>query len=457
MFLPRSLPLYLLLLLDAALHVSATASHHHTDIGDSNLFLRAVHKVHQVAAQHSKGLADDLRVALNVVLVPPQKKSIGSTLSRRDQAVLGKNVVYCKSGGSSAGSGGTEGNGTSGGGGSSSGSGSNSTIRSNPTGGTGTTRGGGPPATTSSSGPTQTTPSSPFRLVQSSAGNNFFNGWNFWTLGDPTHGIVDYVDQSTGFSNGLLEINSAGNVVMRIETTPQVSANRKSIRIQTQLELDKGLWMVDAVHMPTGCGTWPAFWTNGPNWPFDGEFDILEGVHDNTNNQATLHTDFGCNLSPTNGFEGTVVTSATCGVNGVNNAGCGIRSTSSTSYGAGFNSAGGGVYAGLIDSGGLSVWFWPRGSIPGDVSAEAPLPSSWGTPQAKWSSSGCNPDQFFRSQAAIFTNTLCGDWAGGVWSSGGCAQKTGVSTCEEYVRQNGGAFAEACKPISHSFCFAGKS
>lgn len=34
---------------------------------------------------------------------------------------------------------------------------------------------------------------------------------------------------------------------------------------------------MDSVHMPTGCGTWPAFWSNGPNWPDGGEIDIVEG------------------------------------------------------------------------------------------------------------------------------------------------------------------------------------
>lgn len=46
---------------------------------------------------------------------------------------------------------------------------------------------------------------------------------------------------------------------------------------------------------------------------------------------------------------------------------------------------------------------------------------------------------------------LSGQWAGGVWSSSGipgqeqsCAQKTGISTCEAFVRANGAAMDEAC-------------
>jgi len=52
-------------------------------------------------------------------------------------------------------------------------------------------------------------------------------------------------------------VNSAGNVLMRVDTTPQVQGNRQSVRITTQYTFNGGLVILDAVHMPTGCGTWP--------------------------------------------------------------------------------------------------------------------------------------------------------------------------------------------------------
>jgi hypothetical protein len=113
-------------------------------------------------------------------------------------------------------------------------------------------------------------------------GQNFFDGWDFFTGSDPTHGIVQFVDQANGVrislplhcfmkvilfewqtSSGLVQVNNEGNAVMRVETTPQVSGNRQSVRITTQSSMEGGLVLMDSVHMPTGCGVWPAWWSDG--------------------------------------------------------------------------------------------------------------------------------------------------------------------------------------------------
>ncbi|KAI0316251.1 concanavalin A-like lectin/glucanase domain-containing protein [Amylostereum chailletii] len=241
---------------------------------------------------------------------------------------------------------------------------------------------------------------------------------------------------------------------MRVETTPQVSGNRQSIRIQTQYSFNGGLVIMDSVHAPTGCGTWPAFWTNGPNWPTTGEIDIMEGVNNYTSNQATLHTNAGCELPNTNlqslGASGVLVSGTDCAAASTGNQGCGIRDFNSNSFGSAFNANGGGVYAMLWDTTGISVYFFSRNVVPPDIEVGAPHPESWGVPMAHWPASSCNPFEFFQSHSAIFDTTLCGQWAGAVWSTAGvsgqtesCAQSTGVATCEDYVLQNGAALTDA--------------
>jgi len=95
------------------------------------------------------------------------------------------------------------------------------------------------------------------------------------------------------------------------------------------------------------------FFSPGPNWPINGEIDIIEGVGDYTNNQATIHTNPGCTLSTSNSnsllISGSVVGGTDCAALTTGNQGCGIRSNSNKSYGAAFNNNGGGTYASAFD------------------------------------------------------------------------------------------------------------
>ena len=120
-----------------------------------------------------------------------------------------------------------------------------------------------------------------------------------------------------------------------------------------------------------------------------------------------------------------------CAAAETNNAGCGQRSNSNTTYGSGFNSIGGGVYASTSippsrttdgfetncilacssatvnwDDNGIEVYFFPRGQIPNDLLAEAPQPSTWGTAMARWPATSCNTTQFFKNHSIIFDTTL---------------------------------------------------
>jgi len=392
-------------------------------------------RLHNAALKHSAGLAADLRVAFGGVLLTRRQQSSGPQ----------KRAVYCVSSKNGGGIQVPLGNG-------------NGTVTATrPTGTATATRPTGT-LTSTSSGSTPS-PTSVWHLAEAHQGSNFFSGWDFFTGGDPTHGVVQFIDQGTAQSNNLAQVNSQGNAIMAVETTPQVASTRQSIRITTQSQFNSGLFIMDSVHMPTGCATWPAFWTNGPNWPTNGEIDIVEGINNYTNNQATIHTNPGCSLTTSSSsalaVTGTVVGGTDCSAADSGNQGCGMRSPDNKSFGTGFNDNGGGVYAMQWDGSGIAVFFFERGSVPSDIGAGSPDPSGWGTPMARWPAAACSPFQFFKQHSVIFDTTLCGDWAGSAWNSTGipgqdqsCAQRTGFSTCEAFVQASGASFSEAYWEVS---------
>ncbi|KZT67660.1 glycoside hydrolase family 16 protein [Daedalea quercina L-15889] len=398
---------------------------------DANVFARGSESVARAASRaHHRGTAllRDLQLAYSGMLIG------------RSDTDSASQQPYCVNVGSNGSS--LTGHGNGGGGGNASAVAGSGTVQ---------------PSSTSSASPAASstiTSSSPWKLKQTYEGSSFFAGWSFFTAADPTGGTVDYVDGSSAQSANLTGINSAGNAYMKVDTTPVVSGTRQSVRITTDFTYTQALVVLDAVHMPTGCGTWPAFWSNGPNWPAGGEIDIVEGVNTYTNDQVTLHTNTGCTLPSTDastlGIAGTLVSSQDCSVAGTGDTGCGVRSTSTTSFGPGFNSMGGGVYAMKWDDTGITVHFFPRASIPSDITSGAPDPSAWDTPIANFPSSSCNTTEFFYDHSAIFDTTLCGAWAGDGWNSSGvpgqetsCASTTNTATCAEYVLNNGAAFDEA--------------
>ena len=128
-----------------------------------------------------------------------------------------------------------------------------------------------------------------------------------------------------------------------------------------------------------------------------------------------------------------------CDVSNGDNTGCGITTTNSATYGSTFNDNGGGVYATLITNQNIIVWFWSRDSVPADV-LSSPDPATWSTPLANFSGP-CDFGSAFTAQQLVFDTTFCGDWAGEVWSQGGCASK--AATCEDFVANNGDAFSDA--------------
>lgn len=281
---------------------------------------------------------------------------------------------------------------------------------------------------------------------------NFFDNFDFFTDADPTHGFVKYVDRPTAEANGLI---SQGNVARMSADSSSIASNgRASVRISSKKAYTHGLFIADMTHMPSGCGTWPAFWLLGPNWPNQGEIDIIEGVNSQSSNLMTLHSSDQCSI--TDRAQTGQRTTSNCFVNAPGqyaNQGCQVAANNGQSYGAGFNAVGGGgangggVYATRWNSDGVQVWFFPRGNIPADILANAPQPELWGPPMADFGGA-CDIDAHFREHRIVFNLTFCGDWAGNVWGSDPvCASR--ANSCTDFVANNPLAFQQAYWEINH--------
>jgi hypothetical protein len=120
-----------------------------------------------------------------------------------------------------------------------------------------------------------------------------------------------------------------------------------------------------------------------------------------------------------------------CSVYSNGNSGCGVNDTTSVSYGAPFARNGGGVWATEFAASGISVWFFPRPSVPANLqnSSMIPDPSTWGTPSAYFSNSTCSIGDYFGDQQLVVDITLCGDWAG----SSAVFEQTCSGTCTDLV------------------------
>ncbi|KAF2630163.1 glycoside hydrolase family 16 protein [Macroventuria anomochaeta] len=336
-----------------------------------------------------------------------------------------------------------------------------------------------------------------YTLAEDLSYHNFFSAFDFFSGPDPTEGFVQYQNYTSAIEQGLVGyLSDTQSVFLGVDHTSKNPNGRASVRLESKKGWNKGLLVADIRHMPAStCGSWPAYWLLGSHveingkitWPDAGEIDILEGVNDYESNAVTLHTSTGCMIdnttSPATGSDSTpppftgFLKTDDCDVAAPDqrkNVGCSIaapsamtpsrppsfkRGTASIdadiafpSYGTSFNLATGGVYAMEWTSASISVWFIPRVSPQFNTLFPAPASSTFlnttldvsalGTPIAHFAGQ-CDFEEKFKNLKIVFDTTFCGAWAGAEWESGGCAKKTGVATCEEYVRENPGVFAES--------------
>ncbi|KAJ5513730.1 Concanavalin A-like lectin/glucanases superfamily [Penicillium fimorum] len=284
-----------------------------------------------------------------------------------------------------------------------------------------------------------------YSLVETWQGKNFLDYFNFHVGSDPTNGFVNYLDKETAESTGLVKVTDSGSVYLGVDHAtkldPKGKKGRDSVRIGSKKYYDQSLVIADIAHMPGSiCGTWPAFWSVGRNWPGDGEIDIIEGVNMQDYNKIVMHTAGTCSLTDAD-MTGSVNATG-CGED-LGTVGC-IVEGHQGSYGTPFNKQNGGVYTLQWTDESLKIWYFPRNSIPPSITNGKPDVTQFGTPMAVVQE-GCDVANAFKPQSFIFDTTFCGEWAGNVYGDSGCPMTggDGLQSCHNYVANNPTKFAES--------------
>ena len=131
----------------------------------------------------------------------------------------------------------------------------------------------------------------------------------YWTpvTGAGTYGTGEIENNTNSANNLALDGNGNLNIIAKCSSNcntanQPMGRNWTSARIWTQNKVNFQYGQLEArIWMPTGSFNWPAFWmmgssfTNGASnplagWPYCGELDIAEALQQNSQDQATIHS-----------------------------------------------------------------------------------------------------------------------------------------------------------------------
>jgi len=87
----------------------------------------------------------------------------------------------------------------------------------------------------------------------------FFNHFSFFSGPDPTHGLVNFVDQATAQKDGLIS-STSHSAFMGADSTTVLTGNngRNAVRLTSKKAYQHMLVVVTIDKLPLSCGSWPA-------------------------------------------------------------------------------------------------------------------------------------------------------------------------------------------------------
>ena len=130
----------------------------------------------------------------------------------------------------------------------------------------------------------------PYKIVNVHEGPQFFDGFSFYEGADSlgSAGYLTYKDKKDSFDMNIANVTTemakdpfdpsapaSSRDFVYMSSLPTEKGPRDSVRLEGKTRYDRGLFILDLRHLPTGCGVWPAFWlTDEDVWPDHGEIDV---------------------------------------------------------------------------------------------------------------------------------------------------------------------------------------
>ncbi|KAJ6600355.1 hypothetical protein DFH09DRAFT_1128098 [Mycena vulgaris] len=252
-----------------------------------------------------------------------------------------------------------------------------------------------------------------YTLFQDLAGDKFLSAFKYnESLVDFNNfGNVHFLSQAAAVAANLTYVDNTTN------GAGDPTFGRNTVYLESnQLMTIGSLLIFDANHIPFGCSVWPSLFTQGQVWPAQGEIDIIVNLE--TANRFSLHVGSDTCVQPVSiasNQTGQISTAngdiSNCTVSpatGQNTIGCVVTETKPNSFGTGFASQGGGVFAALWDTDGIAMWYFGRSSVPANIGGTAsPDPTTWGKASAWYPASSCDPTTTFGPQIITLVRVRC--------------------------------------------------